>query len=284
MKLAKFVLTPPIVAISVALCAALSSFAAPRYRLPITTSGYTGSETLYNFPLLVKLGEGQPEGFSYSQFQPGQTDLAFVDENGNVLNYEIDTWNEEGVSFVWVSVPTLTKTTRIVATWGDPDATTEPAARTKGAVWSAVGYAGVWHMDETANHGTAEYVALDASGNGMTAVPMAKSGTADFTQMVSWDEGAVGRARVKQSATGVNIGLKVDGYKDIAEEIAANGTIAVSGWFNIGGLNSNARLLGQKKYWSEEIGFEIQQSGALRTGGGSVSLNGNFGTMKVGQW
>ena len=257
---------------------AFVALAAPRYCVEMTTSGYAGMETLANFPVLVKFAKDAPAGFDYSQFQPGQADLSFEDASGNKLAYEIDTWDEEGTSFVWVKVPELTAATKIVAKWGDPEATAD-----RGSVWSAAGYAGVWHMGETENQGTEDYVALDASGNGMTAEPM-MSGTTDFTPMVSKADGAVGRARVNQSAADRKICLKVDGYKGIAAEIAEKGTLAVSGWFNVGGNNSNARLFAQKKYWSDADGFEIQQNGSARTGGSSASVNGAFGTLTAGQW
>lgn len=237
----------------------LSSFGAPRYRVELTTSGYAGTETLANFPVLVKFAKDAPVGFDYSQFQPGQTDLSFEDASGNKLAYEIDTWDEEGTSFVWVKVPMLTAATKIIAKWGDPDATAD-----RGAVWSAAGYAGVWHMGETENQGTEAYVALDASGNGMTAEPM-KSGTTDFTPMVSRMDGAVGRARVNQDAADRKICLKVDGYKDIAAAVAEGGVVSVSGWFNTTSYQSNARLFGQKISHDKPNGWEVQMSGNSRT-------------------
>ena len=94
-----------------------------KYSTTLTVGGYAGEETLANFPVLVKFAKDAPVGFDYSQFQPGQTALSFEDASGNKLAYEIDTWDEEGTSFVWVKVPELTASTKIIAKWGDPDAT-----------------------------------------------------------------------------------------------------------------------------------------------------------------
>ncbi len=64
-----------------------------RYRMPIIFSGYTGTETLNNFPALVVLSNGL-SNFSFSQFKsPSGGDLRFTDAGKTAwLNYEIDTW------------------------------------------------------------------------------------------------------------------------------------------------------------------------------------------------
>ncbi len=62
-----------------------------------------------------------------------------------MIPHEIDTWNEEGVSYVWVKVPALSSTTKIFAYYGW---TFAPAVNPKD-VWSN-GYVGVWHLGEGA--------------------------------------------------------------------------------------------------------------------------------------
>jgi hypothetical protein len=67
----------------------------------------------------VKLSEAGIEGFSYDDFtKENGGDLRFADENGNMLAHEIDTWDEDGVSTVWVKVPTLNSSTTITAYYG----------------------------------------------------------------------------------------------------------------------------------------------------------------------
>jgi autotransporter-associated beta strand protein len=115
----------------------------------ITLPGYTRSETLTNIPLLVTLSTNIP-GFSYAQFaSPTGADLRFGDDVGaRVLNHEIETWNTNGASQVWVQVPRLTNGAAIAMFWGNPAATTPPAYTTNGAAWTN-GYVGVYHLNST---------------------------------------------------------------------------------------------------------------------------------------
>ena len=164
------------------LCSALSVRAAdfgPWSRTaPIQFTGYTASGTLTNFPALVVLGTNI-SGFSYADFRSGvRDDLRFASTNGDELNYEIDTWNTNGQSLVWVQVPALQDTnTSIRAYWGCRGVAA-PACTTNGATWSE-GYAGVWHLKEAsgtcydstayANNGSPSNATLGAQGRIGTA-------------------------------------------------------------------------------------------------------------------
>ncbi|MCX6929674.1 MAG: DUF2341 domain-containing protein, partial [Verrucomicrobia bacterium] len=120
--------------------------------------GYAGTSPLPNFPLLVTLNPTNISGFSYVDFVPGGRDLRFTDaSNTVVLPHEIEAWNSNGVSLVWVRVPSLTSNTVLRAFWGNPDA---PALGLTNRVWDE-GFRGVWHLasgfaDSTtnANQGT----------------------------------------------------------------------------------------------------------------------------------
>ena len=104
----------------------------------IAFPGYTGSETLTNFPMLVRLDAGNVPGFSYAQmaFANG-ADLRFTDAAGAELSYEIESWNPSGTSLVWVKVPSLAKGGSIIAYWGNPmaSATVAPNALGGLAMW-----------------------------------------------------------------------------------------------------------------------------------------------------
>jgi hypothetical protein len=112
-------------------------------------SGYAKGETLTNFPGLVNLST-KLSGFSYDQFaSPSGGDLRFADESGiTPLPYEIDQWNTNGVSSVWVNVPLLSTSNDFVwAYWGNPLATNPPAYTTNGATWP--NYDLVWHLEQS---------------------------------------------------------------------------------------------------------------------------------------
>ena len=133
------------------------------YETEIHFSGYDRDEVLTNLPVLVKLSPSL-SGFSYSQFvSPTGDDLRFRDANYHELNYEIESWNPGGVSYVWVQVPSFAKNLSIWAGWGSPAYATKPTYTTNGAVWSE-GFAAVYHCSEgsgtrhdstaSARHGT----------------------------------------------------------------------------------------------------------------------------------
>ena len=135
-----------------------------QYRMQITFAGYDKPGTLTNFPALVELSTNDISGFGYDQFASATAeDLRFAASNrADELSYEIEKWDTNGTSYVWVRVPRITGTgDYIYAYWGKSGATTPPCA-TNGSTWEST-YAAVWHMDETnvkgsttnANNGTA---------------------------------------------------------------------------------------------------------------------------------
>ena len=116
------------------------------HKFSVTFSGYEGSETLSDFPVLVKVSTNGIAGFSYADcLRANGGDLRFADADGTLLASEVDTWNTNGVSLVWVKVPSLTASTKISAYYGWESAPTIASSN----VW-ANGYVGVWHMKETA--------------------------------------------------------------------------------------------------------------------------------------
>jgi len=123
------------------------------YRMRITFDGYAGGTTLSNFPAMVKLDEVSST-FQYDQMAlPDGGDLRFTDETGTyLLNHQIDTWNTNGGSFVWVRVPELTASTVIWAYWGNGAAGSLPANFGEG-VWDT-DYHGVWHLSDDDNDAT----------------------------------------------------------------------------------------------------------------------------------
>lgn len=119
-------------------------------KMPITMAGYSGSSTLTNFPVLVKLAEADNNGFHYSDFKgTAGSDLRFADADDNELPFEIDTWNPSGTSLVWVAVSGLKTNTVINAYYGNSSPAAAPAATN---VWG--GYVGVWHLSELGGGGT----------------------------------------------------------------------------------------------------------------------------------
>ena len=82
----------------------------------------------------------------------------------NLLNFEIDTFTNSGVSSFWVSLPTLATNTTFYAWWGG-STTTLPATSTNGATWKAAGYVAVWHFGSAIPNSTTNFFVDSATTN-----------------------------------------------------------------------------------------------------------------------
>jgi hypothetical protein len=160
------------------------------YRMKITFCGYDQPGTLTNFPALVDLGTHRA-GFAYDQFASSVGgDLRFANaDQSQLLAHEVEEWNTNGTSAVWVRVPELTGTdTCIWAYWGNAAMTEPLPSTTNGMVWSE-GFEGVWHFSgnandsANANHGT---LIGDASFSSLSVVGQALhlDGVGDFVDIV----------------------------------------------------------------------------------------------------
>ena len=123
------------------------------YKMKISANGYSRDETLTNFPLLVVLSTNLP-GFSYNQFlsPTNGADLRFVnasEDTTTMLNYEIDTWDTNGSSYIWVQIPQLASNMFMWSYWGCQDQVPPYPSTTNGATWDPT-FRGVWHLREPA--------------------------------------------------------------------------------------------------------------------------------------
>lgn len=143
-----------------------------------TVVGYTGASTLSGFPVLVRIAKNSPSGFSYDDLQSKSTgaDIAFVGMDGVGLPFEIDTWNTNGTSLIWVRLPSMRNGTQFVMCWGS-----ETSGKTVCPDNPWVGYTGVWHMGETGTPSDSNPVTIhDSTANGLdgsTPVGGAASGS-----------------------------------------------------------------------------------------------------------
>ena len=123
------------------------------------------TETLTNFPALVRISEERFVGFLYSRAGSDGSNLIFLDGD-NSLPHEVDTWNPSGESLVWVLIPELPPGGKtITMAWNLKEGRTPPENDPK-KVWS--GYVGVWHM--TGANDSAAGASTGTLGNKTTAV------------------------------------------------------------------------------------------------------------------
>ena len=182
--------------------------------IDITTSGYAGSAPLTNFPVLVRLSTAIT-GFNYTMCRPDGADLTFVDASSTVLPHEIDTWNTNGTSLVWVRVPELTATTTIRLFINEPGAS-PPAYTTDGSTWTPAGYAGVWHFASLSGGVAPDSIArrLDCTAN----KPAVSTGRVD---------GVVGNCVLNSDGTGLDgAGFLTTNYNGLG----VGSTFTFSGW------------------------------------------------------
>jgi hypothetical protein len=111
------------------------------FRQKLTFENRNGGD-LADFPVMVALDAGR---IDYKALRADGRDLVFLDADGAPLAHEIERWNPEGTSIVWVRVPLIDARSDADFIWmvyGDPDAEVldDPAA------WSA--YEAVYHLDD----------------------------------------------------------------------------------------------------------------------------------------
>ena len=212
---------------------ALCAFALPAFALPgptgftfdkgamFTVAGYTGLATLSGFPVLVRIARNSPAGFSYADLhsQTDGDDIAFVDMTGAGIPFEIDTWNTNGTSLIWVRLPSMANGTQFVMCWGSASSGKTVCPDNP---WSD--FTGVWHMGDP--------------GDGVTNVCDSTANRLDGTTVASSKSvpaGKIGGARFITSNTsntagnpydsGVTVdlsGAKLDAVNAIVPEFTAS--------------------------------------------------------------
>jgi hypothetical protein len=219
-----------------------------KMKLPIAVNAEAvGENSATDLPVLVRLSESI-EGFKYSDLASDGSDLAFGVNVGGVITvypHEIDTWDPEGESLIWVKVPTVDKDTAFAMYYGY--GTTAPESKT--AVWS--GYKAVWHMNE------ADGNALDATGSGLHAVPTKhKDFSGDVLAINVGAPGKIGGARQNGSKNG----SKGAWYAVPEYHLTAASKFSISGWVKMTAVDANCypRIFSSKKKYNDSYGFEIE--------------------------
>ncbi len=129
----------------------------------VTCSGYSGA-ALSGFPLLLTLGPATVAGFDYADFAFADgRDLRFAAADGTEwLAHDVEEWNTNGASRVWVRLPALAPGAVVRAFWGNPESGT-PAAGS--AAWDG-DFVGVWHFTGHTRDATANGNHATAAGGG----------------------------------------------------------------------------------------------------------------------
>lgn len=145
-------------------------------RRALTVEGV--DETLKDFPVLVALDASR---IDHEASAPDGSDLRF-EADGELLAHDIDHWDAEGISTVWVRLPRMTSGATFTMYYGGT-ATKAPLAPSN--TWSA-NYVAVWHLD--GDGADASENGLDGNPQGVSAVPGLVGLAYDFDLL---DEGRV---------------------------------------------------------------------------------------------
>ena len=223
-------------------------------RIPVTVSGYAGTETLENFPVLVKLAAGEPAGFDYGDCATDGSDLRFAAADGTMLSHEIESWNPNGTSYVWVKVPALAGTATAFDLFYGANPDTLPAVDPTD-VWTR--YAVVIHGGD---------VLKNAVGNGLAVA----AGSASVSANPAAGMAGGGIRKAEYNSVGVNV-------DEPSPKLSDAGRFSVSGWFKRdgkGGNNNNGThiLMANRKSWRDNgEGFAVLTETGKRL---SVSYKG----------
>ena len=197
------------------------------YHSKITITA-TNETVMADFPMLVKIKADMPKGFRYKYANSDGSDIRFIDSNGEILAHEIDGWNPDGESTVWVKVPEYRKGATITMCWGELVGKTPPPVKDVKDVWSA--YVGVWHMNDEVN--------AKNGGRGVL-------GTANLEEI----EGIVGRAYRKTAggAHGAILQANDSATKTAINALSDVNTFTVSCWIKLNGnVEANSTILGTR--------------------------------------
>ena len=199
------------------------------------------TEITTGIPALVRLSESAIDGFDYGDFSLANGgDMMFVDEDGDPLPHEVDTWDESGESLVWVRLPSTAAGTTITLYYGGGEVSSEEAAD----VWS--GYVGVWHLNEASGN------AQDATGHGLAAVPTGANAAADSVGVAC----KVGNGRQMATAQGNK------SYLAVADDplLDCGDSLTFSGWFKATGTfaNYSMRYVSRKNAYTDGDGWEAE--------------------------
>lgn len=154
------------------------------HRIDIDNS-LIGANPLIDVPVLIVL---DPVRVDYTAMRSGGEDLRFATPMGVRVPHEVEQWNPEGVSRVWVKVPRIRpaqNSNAIFMFYGNAEA---PDDQQPEQVWSG-SYVGVWHFAGHADDATEH----DNDGNlqggpvfqpgGVVGQALSFDGTSDYVEV-----------------------------------------------------------------------------------------------------
>ena len=194
---------------------------------------------LADFPVLVRISSTTPSGFSYEDC-PDASHLWFADDGGAALPFEVDTWDANGTSLVWVSVPSLSSSATITMYWASDAANVPDDIPSSSQVWTRAGYNAVWHFSGSAAESVNGLAATangspSYNGNASYSGPLGKTLWLDGSSHLSIDNGSA--------------------WATVGE----NSTLTISCWARStrSGTPGCDRMISSMSNWKDTSGYEL---------------------------
>ncbi|MEQ8786456.1 MAG: DUF2341 domain-containing protein [Pirellulaceae bacterium] len=243
-------------------------------RKQITFDNSASDESLTDFPVLVSLTGSDVD---FDKIKAGGADIRFVDDDGILLNYEIEAWDDGAeTASIWVKVQQLDRASNTDFIHMYYNNTAASDAQSAAGVWSSG--IGVWHLDDDPGPGGAGDI------KDSDATPL--NGTA-ASSMTSGDlvAGKIGDAIEFDG---------VDDYIDFAFTDVGN-TFTIEAWIKPDSSGTSIQTIaGNTIGGANENGFRffINESGvengriSFETGNGASSNTANSatGVINFDQW
>ena len=221
-----------------------------KYAVEFTAPEVTAADGFENIPVPIRLRNDDTK-FAYSKmaFPESGKDIEFYDLSGNKLPHEIESWDPEGVSTVWVKLPKLETGVKFRMAFGCDDED-KIVPSTVSDIWT--GYQAVWHMNGM--NATADDLTTtpDSTANKMDAV------VRNTTVSTVAADGAIASALVCD----INTTKKKAGFVvPNSRELWDTGDFTLSAWIR--------RPSGAS--WAGEVPFSTKATITADTGGFSFS-------------
>ena len=191
------------------------------YKYFTATVVWNSESEAQNVPVLLRFSEATISGFDRGDVT--ESGLEIVDENGNLLPWEIDTWNATGEILVWVLLPNYHNGAKFTVRYGTDFANACPPASD---VWA--GYVGVWHLND---------LDVDASTYGSYSNSTAIAGLdgEKAQASIAGEEGVIGKSvkicDAEKQGTGYQLGGVFVNDSGTDSPLDLGNTFAISGWF-----------------------------------------------------
>ncbi|MBQ6136548.1 MAG: hypothetical protein IJI73_04170, partial [Kiritimatiellae bacterium] len=265
------------------------------HSIKLQVAGYTGTETLVNFPVLVRVSETRIPGFFFADMSAKNVngkalgyDLAFFAEDGTRLEIDKDVWNIDttveptGEQLVWVKLPQMKQGTKFYMCYNVDDG----KYVTNDNPWGD--YVGVWHLNETGKNP----IIADATANGMNGKALANTGAAVSA-------GKIGGARRIATSNDHAYGIVIDATNGVPQKAVADslGTDFHASFWMMAGTSTEGSLkwgniLGRRKGdngYSWGFGFGGDNDAGTTIDYMRVhsdNVNGNFKctSHNIGKW